>query len=497
MRSQFWLNGKPISIPDEPCLLIDYLRDHLHLSGTKAACREGDCGSCQVLVCAPLNVSGKSQLSFRKSYRAQTSCLLRLQDLRNHQVITIEGITQEGVTQREGSDYDGGLNPVQQAVADNGASQCGFCSPGLVIGVLNWLLNGPELTVEEGETWINGNLCRCTGYMGQRRSIQPIVNTYADSLRASENRLQSLIDFSLLPVFAFMPLMKGVESHDVICNPVGGGTELYLQQPIAELTQDNLQIMDVEPAIKDIAGSLFLNARTPIQQVAETLEQTGKLSAFNRFNHLFASLPVRNRATLGGNLANASPVADGITLLLVLDAIIHTSQRVISIHDFFTGFKSTVLNNAGSINQGAEIVQWIEIPSVSDQAFVYFDKVSRRVTTDIAVVNCAGCWQLESGRVRQVSLSIGGASPMPVRIKELEVALQGLSVDNSRAEVEIKQLLGQHLQMHLAPISDVRGSAKYRRLLANQLVLAQWQALGESLRGKPEQKEIQSQGGRS
>ena len=154
MSVRFFLNGQPQNIPEKQYLLIDYLRYQLNLTGTKAACREGDCGSCQVLVCEPVDEQEKG--SCIPDYRSQTSCLLRLQDLKNHHVITIEGL-------KVGFESGGtkALNPMQKILADSGASQCGFCSPGLVIGILNWLLNGPKLTVEEGEAWINGNLCRC------------------------------------------------------------------------------------------------------------------------------------------------------------------------------------------------------------------------------------------------------------------------------------------------------------------------------------------------
>ena len=458
---QFWLNGEVQVIPDEPCLLIDYLRDHLHLTGTKAACREGDCGSCQVLL------SDHSQAGMLY-YRAQTSCLSRVQDIENHHLITIEGLRKYSTTS---------LNQLQQILADSGASQCGFCSPGLTIGMLNWLLNGNALTVEEGEDWINGNLCRCTGYMGQRRAIAEIVSTYAEGLMASKDRLQTLIDLELFPKFSTIPLPLKAANKTL-----GGGTDRYLYQPVSMWSKDKAcRIDDDTPAFKTTQNVLILNACSPIQRIADALEAAGEFSTFKKFNHLFASLPVRNQATLGGNLANASPIGDGITFLMALDATVCTNLQSISIYDFFIGFKQTIL-------KPGEMIQWIQIPFTPTSSYaqmpempemhITFDKVSRRGTTDIAVVNCAARWQLENGIVKRVLLVVGGASPMPVRLPTLENAMVGLCVNDFKNGVEkISHYLNQYLHEYLSPISDQRGSAHYRRLLANQLVLAQWYSL--------------------
>lgn len=458
VNRQFWLNGEVQVIPDEPCLLIDYLRDHLHLTGTKSACREGDCGSCQVLL------SDHSQAGMLY-FRAQTSCLSRVQDIENHHLITIEGVRKYSTTN---------LNQLQKILADNGASQCGFCSPGLTMGVLNWLLNGNTLTVEEGEDWINGNLCRCTGYMGQRRAIAEIVDVYAEGLMASKDRLQTLIDLELFPKFSTIPLPLKASNKTL-----GGGTDRYLHQPASIWEKNEACTIDGnELAFKETQNSMILNACVPIQRIAEALEMAGKFSIFKKFNHLFASLPVRNQATLGGNLANASPIGDGITFLMALDAIVCTNLQSVSINDFFIGFKQTVL-------KPAEIIQWIEIPLTqidscagTREVHITFDKISRRGTTDIAVVNCAARWQLENGIVKRVLLVVGGASATPVRLPALENAMVGLCVnDFKNGEEKISHYLNQYLHEYLSPISDQRGSAHYRRLLANQLVLAQWYSL--------------------
>lgn len=250
---------------------------------------------------------------------------------------------------------------------------------------------------------------------------------------------------------------------------IGGGTDLYLQQPLAALPAGNKLARSHDAVIRQSRNGLFLNARQPLQFIAAALEKSQLLPGFARFNQLFASLPIRNRATLGGNLAHASPVADSIPFLLALNASLHTSKRVIPVQDFFVGFKQTAL-------QAGEIIEWIQLPADTNNATIHFDKVSRRGTTDIATVNCAGCWHIQQQTIVDVRLAMGGASPMPVRLSALEDALRGNDLEKMRTEdfkSRLPELFQQHLQPSLAPISDLRGSAHYRRLLAQQLILAQ------------------------
>ncbi len=470
--TQFWLNGQAHTIPAAPLLLLDYLREH-QLTGSKGPCREGDCGACQVLVCDDPQPAGAR-------FRAHTSCLVRVNDLAGQHVLTIEGLQQDGQGhQRPVAERKPGL--LQECLADAGASQCGFCSPGLVMGCINWLLNGPQLSVAEGEHWLNGNLCRCTGYMGQRRAIQQLADRLGERLRASGNRLAVLVDAGILPPFLLQapaelnaqPDSAPTATSNII---VGGGTDLLLQQALASLPPGNRLAHQHDPVIRPTPDGLLLNARQPLQRIADALARASLLPAFARFNALFASLPIRNRATLGGNLAHASPVADSIPLLQVLNARLHTSKRTLSLPEFFTGFKQTCL-------QENESIEWIQLPPETASAFIHFDKVSRRGTTDIATVNCAGCWQVEQHRIANVRLAIGGASPMPVRLQALEDALRGQPL-NALLPVAtsplLHALLDQHLQGSLSPITDLRGSAHYRRLLARQLVLAQLHALAQA-----------------
>lgn len=451
MSGTFWLNGAPEPIPAEPVLLVDWLRERRQLTGTKAPCREGDCGACQVLV-------GAWQVAGRWRYDARLSCLARLQDLAGRSVLTIEAL--RGTA--------GALGPVQRAVADLGASQCGYCTPGLVVALLGWLLEGPELTPAEGERWLGGNLCRCTGYMGQRRAIAQLAARFGELLRGRADRLSMLIEHGALPALAAQPATPAPErQRPEVATPVviGGGTDLYLRPASALPAGAPLSGRGLGPPLRAVGDGLWLNARHPLQALTEALAEAGRLPAFAAFCDVFAAPPVRRQATLGGNLAHASPVADSIPFLLALDAILHTSRRRLALSGLYRGSGATCL-------LPGEIIEWVELPAAALRAFVHFDKVSRRGTLDIAAVNAAGAWHIHAGRVARVALAVGGASPMPVRLAALEEALAGCPLGD-----DIEPLLREHLQPVIEPISDHRGSARYRRRLAQQLLLAQWVAV--------------------
>lgn len=449
-----WLNGRACVAGDNP-LLLDFLRQQRQLHGTRGACHEGDCGSCQILL-------SDNPLDERPQFHAVTSCLLRTADLEQHHVVTIEAL--------QHLHSPATAHPLIQLLADAGASQCGFCSPGLVMALLNWLLNGPRLDAVEGEHWINGNLCRCTGYMGQRRAVQELVQNVAPLLRESPCRLGTLIGMQWLPAWMQFPdtaVADGGAADTMPALPadtIGGGTDYWLEHDGARACTSVLA-RSQECAARVDNQLLYLNARSPLQQVATTLQQLDQLPVFQSFTEAFASLPVRQRATLGGNLAHASPVADSIPLLLALDAMVQTSQRTLSIHELFTGFKQTTL-------QAGEIIEWLLIPLAEPDTSVQFDKVSRRPHTDIAVVNAASFWRVQDHRVNDVRIAIGGASAMPVRLFALENDLKNMPITT-----DITTLVEFRLQTAINPISDVRGSAQYRRLLARQLILAHWQQL--------------------
>lgn len=433
MANTFLINGEQCSLPDEPMLLIDYLRDHQHLKSVKGACREGDCGSCQVLVKRPLD----------NRWLALTSCLLPVLDLKDAALMTVDALPFPNV--------------LQKIFSEMGASQCGFCSPGLMMATISWLLNGRHLTVEEGYEAINGNLCRCTGYMGQKRAIQVLVEQWAESLLGIEDRTQYLIDSGLLPAFA-----NKVLPNQATNSAIGGGTDLFLETDIRAASENRLSGEINQSVIKQTDQGLALSALHPIQEVADALREQNLLAVFEPFVNHFASRPVRYRATLGGNLAHASPVGDGLCLMLALDVVVETNQRQFPIGSFYKGFKSSCL-------ESDEIIRWVHVSNETLKNVNLYEKVSRRPMTDIAVVSCASSWKLCDDKVESVRLALGGASAMPKRMRQLEEALQGFPINGNFVDEVLSKV-----DLEISPISDVRGSKHYRQRLARQLILAQW-----------------------
>jgi xanthine dehydrogenase small subunit len=448
----FYLNGHKTSLPEKPMFLIDMLRQEKKTTATKAACREGDCGSCQVLVGAACN-------GVFASFNSQISCLLRTEDLANCHVITIEGLEEENI--------------IQKTLSKQGASQCGYCSPGLVMGVLNWLLNGETLSADEGYAYINANLCRCTGYMGQKRAIRALVESLSQPLLNGSDRFSTLLNLNIFKQnFSALANQAQQNNHPSSDDPInvcisGGGTDLALRDQADYFEAVSVLKSNPENVIKIDGDYLRLSARHPVQVVEDALKRAKQFSEFSSFINVFASIPIRNRATLGGNLANASPVADGICFFTSLEAIIETSQRNIAIDKLYDGRKRSTL-------KPKEIIEWITLPRDIETFYIYFDKVSRRGARDIASVNCCSAWEIKNKQVFQARITLGGASPMPVRLHAIEQALVGCSLSS-----DISAIISDKLKTIITPISDIRGSAAYRLLLAQQLLLSQWQALSD------------------
>lgn len=193
------------------------------------------------------------------------------------------------------------------------------------------------------------------------------------------------------------------------------------------------------------------------------------LPVFPRFCQLFASNPIRNRATLAGNIVHGSPIADGAVLLLALDAHLVTNKRMIPLTLFYTGYKTNSLDKD-------EIVTDIAISQKYADAFTHFDKVSRRQRIDLANINCAGNFVVQGDRIIDAHIAMGGVAPSPIRLSSVEKQWLNLSLDQLSNNSLISSLFSS-LQSSIAPISDIRGSSDYRRLLANKLLESQIAAL--------------------
>jgi len=478
---QFILNDQDINTDLPPgTTVLDFVRYHQNLKGTKIGCREGDCGACTILV-GELKDGGVR-------YRSMTSCLMPLGNAAGKHIVTVEGINPE----------DGSLTPVQEAMVEASGTQCGFCTVGFVMSLTGYCLSSGEKTAEAAVSSIDGNICRCTGYKSIERAAgaicrqvendEPVVPAYFSGIAV---RLRSFDSPTALPPEG------GTHSGFV-----GGGTDVYVQRPeqMAEIETRNLFYDERLRSIRDAGQYIEIGASVTVTDMLESPVMQAMFP--NLYNHLklVSSTPIRNMATLAGNFVNASPIGDMTAWFLALDASIELARwgnrseppasaggrvREIRLRDFYKGYK--LLDKADG-----EYITTIRLRKPVGDFRFNFEKVSKRTYLDIATVNTGISLTVESMpgeawvppalgdgsssnplarsvdyTITEAHVSAGGVAPIPLYLKETSAHLGGRPI-RSETIVEAAKIL----QSEISPISDVRGTADYKRLLLQQLFKA-------------------------
>ena len=466
---RFILNDKDVATDLPPgSLLLDFIRYDRHLMGTKIGCREGDCGACTVLV---------GEVKHDKLvYTSATSCLMAVANAEGKHIVTIEGINSP---QTEGEIQ--ALNPIQQAMSDEAATQCGFCTPGFVVSLAGFCLAETEHNYKNAIASIDGNICRCTGYKSIERAaakVAEIMNGKKDS---------AAIDFVcdkqiLLPYFkeiksrlkALSLSSRGTAlAHDQ--HFLGGGTDLYVQQPEA-MIHAHVSTLLLKNELKDIyerEGKCYVGAAATVTDVLSSSIFRQHFPQLQKFFKLVSSTPIRNMATVGGNLVNASPIGDMTIFFLALDAQLTLSdgqsERILPLRSFYKGYKQLDKKREEYIKE-----IWFEVPN-SNNVF-NFEKVSKRTHLDIASVNSAMLIRVEDKTILNISISAGGVGPVPMYLKKTSTFLLRKTI-NEEAITEAIEIA----QSEITPISDVRGSEEYKRLLLGQLIKGHFLQLFPSL----------------
>jgi xanthine dehydrogenase small subunit len=391
-------------------------------------------------------------------FRAVNSCLLFAPMATGHEIYTIEALA-----------ANGRLAEAQAAMAAAGGSQCGYCTPGFVVSLFAEQFRRNRRGPCDPEE-LAGNLCRCTGYRPIRdaaislgpapagkfleRLSRPAPALGEAAYEGGDSRFSRPAAIEqCLEILASQPnasLISGATDLGVESNLHGRKwNHLVSLEAIAELR-----------AFTETAESITIGAALPLNEILR--EWTDAPEVFRRWLRLFASPPLRNRATLGGNLATASPIGDGAPLLLALDAVVHLAskrgRRTVALDSFFAGYRRTAL-------APDELITAIEIPKPLPQ-FVRFYKVAKRRLDDISTV--AACMALdwnESGRVARARFALGGVAATPWRALGAEAAILG-----QRWNGDAVERVQETLDRSLAPISDHRGSADYRLAVAKSLV---------------------------
>lgn len=438
----FHLNGTPIRLAgEEPTrTLLDWLRDSRGLTGTKEGCNEGDCGACTVVV------------SDEAGTRALNACILFLPQLHGKSVRTVEGIAAA----------PGHPHPVQEAMVAHHGSQCGFCTPGFVCSMAAGHANGRN----DHDTVLAGNLCRCTGYAPIIRAAKAVeAAAVPDWVEADRNCAASDLP-SEGGDHAYRPrhsddLAAWYQAHPQ-ATLVAGATDvgLWVTKQLRDLpeiaflggVEDLKTITDQGDHLRIGAGVTL----TALRQAVQDLHPS-----FAEMLRRFASEQVRNAATIGGNIANGSPIGDGPPALIALGARLHLRQgdtrREMAIEDFFLDYRK-------QDRLPGEFVEAITLPKTAPALRCY--KLSKRFDQDISAVCACFNVTVTEGVVSAARLAYGGMAATPKRAAKAEAALVGQVWSQPAIQAAMAAMA-----QDFTPLSDMRASAAYRLQTAQNLLL--------------------------
>ncbi len=470
VQLSFAVNGEPVSVSDvSPAMtLLEYLRLSGR-AGTKEGCGDGDCGACTVAIVGE-GANGQPH------YQAVNSCLIPLGAVAGRQVWTAEGITQGRIAKsplvKEPITADQ-LHPVQAAMVATGGSQCGYCTPGFIMSLFAAYYDGTpdDLSVE-------GNLCRCTGYLPIRRAAQRVAEVapqdrFTEQLTSASPELAPLA-YTTQNNGHSEQFHRPTQLSEVLdllqqhpdATLVAGATDLGLEMSWHRQHYPILISLEAVTELKQIhqtEESVEIGAAVPLSHIETTLH--GVFPSLDEMIHWFAARQVRNRATLGGNIGTASPIGDLPPVLLSLDATLKLAgsggERTMPLADFFTGYRQTEL-------QPGEVILSVTIPKAftpgTTRRLAQSYKIGKRGTDDISIVAAAFVVDVDGdNQIIQARLGYGGVAATPARAIAAEEFLVG-----KPWTMETVQAVKPILQEVFTPLTDLRGSAEYRqRLVVN------------------------------
>ncbi len=472
---RFVLDSQIVEVKGErrTTTVLDYLREEMRKTGTKEGCAEGDCGACVVLV-GELNAQGTGV-----DYVPVNSCIQLLPTLDGKSLKTVESLTHA----------DGHMHPVQEAMVACHGSQCGFCTPGIVMSLVHMVQKNQSPSRIEITDALSGNLCRCTGYKPIIDAAQMACQSkdrlsFDDSkevellkeIRRSEHPTMSLEgEIIVQPV---VRTRKGNEfvspatlmevAHYMVEHPeatlLAGSSEIGLQVNKEFKRPDHIVYLGNVKELKGInatASVWRIGAMESIESVKDYFAHD--LPDFSEVLRRFGSPPIRATATLAGNIANGSPIGDSMPCLMALSTELvlrHGKEtRRVKLDEFYVGQKKTVL-------KPGEFIEAIEIPKLKPNQHFMAHKVSKRFEQDISATCAALSFELHDGRIKHAKLAYNGLAPSPCRAPKIEKVLEGRMVGEVSAD-EIDQAISQSFVAR----DGLRATWKYRSLVARNLVI--------------------------
>ncbi len=436
--------------------VLDYVRYYKRLVGTKIGCREGDCGACTILVGDMENE--------KLVYRSMTSCLMPLGNANGKHIVSVEGINMKE------------LSPVQQAMVDTNGTQCGFCTIGFVMSLTGFVLNENTKQYGQAIAAIDGNICRCTGYKSIERAAAILSLKIKDKPEqetiawlAANNFIPSYFTGIKKRLHQLKETLAGLEipaDHAREKIMIGGGTDLVVQKSLAVKKASVQHVFDAA-FLKGITfenDQCHIGASVTVTGFAESKLVQGFFPDLEKYIKLISSTPIRNMATMAGNLVNASPIGDMSIFFLALDSDLQLNKngvtRTVKLKDFYKAYKQTD-------KTPDEVIEKIIFTPPKNGLFS-FEKVCKRTHLDIASVNsaCQVQWN-EDETIARIHLAAGGVAPFPKYLQHTVAFLTGKKISGETIEQAIVIM-----NEEIAPISDARGTETYKRLLLRQLFLA-------------------------
>ena len=452
-KIEFVLNNKLVSIKDldTNTTVLNYLRNEKNLTGTKEGCASGDCGACTAVI---------GELKENKiEYRSINTCITFLYTLNGKQLVTVENLG------------NGALHPVQKAMVESDGSQCGFCTPGIVMSMYCMYENKVKPTNENIDKYLSGNLCRCTGYVPIKNSIKNMYSYNKNNsnqkniitLLKKIKRNDIMIENNESRFFVHYNLKGLIKDYQKNKNSylLVGGTDLALEVTKKRNNLRNIFYIGANKELNFInikSKNIHIGSATPISDIMPELEKI--YPTFSKMFERYGSEQIRNSASLGGNLGSASPIGDSIPVLIALNSQIviqGKKQKTMSLDDYFIGYRKTKLKKS-------EFIKEIIIP-INKENILRCYKISKRIDDDISSVFMAINANIKNNTFKSIKIVCGGMAEIPKIAKLTQKYLLNRKFNSENINVA-KNIIAQEFN----PIDDMRASKEYRKKISQNLL---------------------------